>query len=159
LNAPRLAGQQDWYIRRQLRNYQLRIRGTDPMDTFGMQMAPMAQTVADPAIMENVIAYIETLPDTAVTPTVIGDVENGRRLYETCTVCHGGNGEGRWGTNAPRLAGMTDWYLVRQLENFKARVRGGHPEDIYGDQMHMMANLLIADDAINDVVAYINTIR
>jgi cytochrome c oxidase subunit II len=159
LNAPKLAGQQDWYIRRQLRNYQLRIRGVDPMDTFGMQMAPMAQTVADPAIMENVIAYIETLPDTVVTPTVIGDVENGRRLYETCTVCHGGSGEGRWGTNAPRLAGMTDWYLVRQLENFKARVRGGHPEDIYGDQMHMMANLLIADGAINDVVAYINTIR
>ena len=68
-------------------------------------------------------------------------------------------GDGRWGTNAPRLAGMPDWYLVRQLENFKARVRGGHPQDIYGDQMHMMANLLIADGSINDVVAYINTIR
>jgi cytochrome c oxidase subunit 2 len=129
------------------------------MDTFGMQMAPMAQTVADAATMENVIAYIETLPDAPAPTTIIGDVEHGRELYETCTVCHASNAGGRWGTNAPRLAGMSDWYLVRQLENFKARVRGGHPEDIYGDQMHMMANLLIADGAVNDVVAYINTIR
>jgi cytochrome c oxidase subunit 2 len=159
LNAPRIAGLEDWYLRRQLEHYQRGIRGTDPRDTFGMQMAPMAQTVAAPAVLENVIAHIETLPDAPAPSTIIGDAERGEKLYETCSVCHGENGAGRWGTNAPRLAGMSDWYLVRQLENFKARIRGGHPEDIYGDQMHMMANLLIADGAINDVVAYINTMR
>ena len=37
---------------------------------------------------------------------------------------------------------MSDWYLVRQLEYFKARVRGGHEGDIYGDQMNMIANSL-----------------
>ena len=64
LNAPKIAGLNDWYARRQLRNYQQGIRGTAPADTFGVQMAPMAQTVADPATIENVLAHINTLPDT-----------------------------------------------------------------------------------------------
>ena len=159
LNAPKLAGLDPWYIRRQVRNYQQQIRGTQPGDTYGVQMAPMAMTVADPATLENVIAHIGTLPDTPAPSTVIGDVERGAEVYQTCAVCHGQDGMGRWGTNAPRLAGMSDWYLVRQLEYFKARVRGGHPADIYGDQMYMMANVLMREGAINDVVAYIETLR
>ena len=71
---------------------------------------------------------------------------------------HGPAGEGRWGTNAPRLAGMSDWYLVRQLTNFRERIRGGHETDIYGDQMYMIAASLRDEAAINDVVAYINTL-
>jgi len=159
LNAPKISGLPAWYLDRQLRNYQQRVRGGDPQDIYGAQMAPMAMTVTDPAVMANVIAYIQTLPDTPAGDTVVGDAARGERLYPTCAVCHGPAGEGRWGTNAPPLAGMTDWYLVRQLENFKSRVRGGHPEDIYGDQMHMMANILLDEDAINDIVAYINTLR
>jgi hypothetical protein len=55
---------------------------------------------------------------------------------------------------------MSDWYLIRQLEYFKAREpRGGHEGDIYGDQMNMIANSLVGPEAINDVVAYINTLR
>lgn len=159
LNAPKIAGLPDWYLRRQLRNYQQRIRGGDPMDLYGAQMAPMAQTVLEPNALANVIAYIETLPDDPAPVTVSGDAARGARLYPTCAVCHGPAGEGRWGTNAPPLAGMTDWYLARQLQNFKSRVRGGHPEDIYGDQMNMMANTLLDDAAINDMVAYINMLR
>jgi cytochrome c oxidase subunit 2 len=161
LNAPKLAGLNDWYIRRQIHNYQQRVRGADPMDTYGMQMAPMAQTVAAPAILENVIAHIGTLPDTAAQPTVTGDVARGRTLFETCGLCHGANGAGHWGTNAPRLAGMSDWYLVRQLQNFKSGVRGSHEgvEDIYGDQMGLLTTVLMRDTDITDVVAYINTLR
>ena len=36
-------------------------------------------------------------------------------------------------------------------------MRGGHPEDIYGDQMYMMANVLVQPGAIEDVIAYIDT--
>ncbi len=159
LNAPKLAGLDGWYIRRQIRNYQRQVRGTAEGDTFGVQMAPMAQTVTDAAALENVLAYIANLPDTAPAPTVAGDAEHGRQLFNTCALCHGSDGEGRWGTNAPRLAGMSDWYLVRQLEYFRDGVRGSHPEDVYGDQMNMMANVLIGENAIEDVVAYINTLR
>ena len=53
---------------------------------------------------------------------------------------------------------MTDWYLVRQLQNFRDGIRGSHPEDAYGDQMRMMADIFANDQAINDVVAYLNTL-
>ena len=158
LNAPKIAGQPDWYLRRQLRNYQQGVRGTNPGDTFGVQMAPMAQTVAAEPVLENVIAYIESLPDARLQPTVIGDTERGRAIYTTCAVCHGPNGEGRWSSNAPPLAGQSDWYMVRQLEYFRSRVRGSHPQDIYGDQMHLMSIMLSREGAIADVVAYINTL-
>ena len=158
LNAPKLAGSSGWYIRRQIGNYQNGLRGADSRDIYGAQMAPMSRTLASPALLENVIAYIETLPDVAPETTISGDVEHGSKLYMSCAVCHGDNGEGRWNTNAPRLAGMSDWYLANQLANFKQRIRGGHADDVYGDQMYMLASSLRDDQAINDVIAYINTL-
>jgi cytochrome c oxidase subunit 2 len=158
-NAPKLAGLNDWYIRRQLQHYQSGVRGTTPGDQFGVTMGPMSQTVLDPAVRENVLAYINTLPDRSVPASVTGDAEHGAKLFETCSVCHGEEGKGRWGTNAPRLAGMSDWYLERQLHYFQDRVRGAHPEDIYGDQMNLVANVLKRPESIRDVVAYINTLR
>jgi cytochrome c oxidase subunit 2 len=99
------------------------------------------------------------MPDTPAQETVTGDVANGRKLFEpTCGVCHSANGQGIWAVNAPKLAGMSDWYLVRQLQNFKTGVRGTHPEDEYGFQMTSMVQALGDDQAINDVVAYINTL-
>ena len=62
LNAPKLAGQETWYIIRQLENFRDGIRGTNPQDTFGMQMAPMAQTLPNEQAIEDVAAYIKTLP-------------------------------------------------------------------------------------------------
>jgi cytochrome c oxidase subunit 2 len=160
LNAPKLAGLDAWYVRRQLLSYQQGIRGTTTGDQFGPQMAPMSQLVADPATRENVLAYIETLPSNVPTPTVTGgDAEHGRTLYSTCGTCHGADGGGRWATNAPRLAGMSDWYLERQLQYFKGGVRGVHADDIYGDQMALVASVLKGDNAIKDVIAYINTLR
>lgn len=159
LNAPKLAGLNDWYMRRQIHNFQNGLRGTDPNDKFGPQMAPMAQTVANDQALENTLARINTLPDQPAPTTVLGDVDRGRELFRTCALCHGADGKGDWATNAPRLAGMSDWYLQRQLENFKARIRGGNPNDLYGDQMYMMASTLVGDHAINDVIAYIDTLR
>jgi cytochrome c oxidase subunit 2 len=159
LNAPKLAGLDSWYIRRQLIAYQTQVRGSTTGDQFGPQMAPMANVVADPATRENVIAHIATLPNNPTTATVTGDVDRGRALFSTCGTCHGPQGQGRWGTNAPRLAGMSDWYLERQLTYFKEGVRGVHADDIYGDQMALVAGVLVGDTAIQDVVAYINTLR
>jgi cytochrome c oxidase subunit 2 len=52
---------------------------------------------------------------------------------------------------------MTDWYLERQLQNFKKGIRGQHPEDYYGKQMGFMARILQDDKKIRDLVAYMNT--
>ena len=59
---------------------------------------------------------------------------------------------------APRAAGMSDWYLQRQLKNFQDGLRGAHPRDSNGLQMSLMADTLHDDQAIDDVIAYINTL-
>jgi cytochrome c oxidase subunit II len=61
LNAPRLAGQETWYTVRQLQNFKNGVRGNNPRDTYGMQMAPMSQTLPDDQAMEDVAAYIQSL--------------------------------------------------------------------------------------------------
>lgn len=158
MNAPRLTGLGGWYIKQQLRNYQQGRRGTHPDDTYGQQMAPMAATLPDESAMNNVIAYLETLPDSTVASTVTGDAGRGEKLYSVCGSCHGKQGQGIWALNAPPLAGMSDWYLARQLVNFKAGVRGAHPDDFYGEQMAFMARTLADERAVNDIVAYINSL-
>ena len=60
--------------------------------------------------------------------------------------------------NAPRMAGMSDWYLERQLQNFQQDIRGPHPTDFYGFQMGLMARTLYDEQDIDDLVAYINTL-
>jgi cytochrome c oxidase subunit II len=158
MNAPKLAGQSDWYLKREIRDFQNGLRGVHEADTYGQQMAPMARTLADEAAIDNVIAHIGTLPDTAPQATITGDVAKGERLAAVCAYCHGADGMGNAAVNAPRYAGMSDWYLARQLKNFKEGVRGAHPQDYFGKQMGFMGRILADEQAINDVVAYINTL-
>ncbi|HEV8554270.1 MAG TPA: c-type cytochrome [Casimicrobiaceae bacterium] len=159
LNAPKLSGQGDWYLKRQLQNFKNGARGTHEKDVFGKMMAPMAATLANDAAIENVVAYIRTLPDNPAPPTVQMSTTKGQDLYATCAACHGADGRGMQATNAPRLKGMSDWYLVTQLKNFQQGVRGAHPKDMYGPQMASMAAILIDEQATNDLVAYIDTFR
>jgi len=158
LNAPKIAGQSAWYMKRQLQNYKSGARGSHPEDTYGRQMAPMAAMLVNDAAIDNVVAYIQTFPDERPVATIDGNVANGERLYRVCSYCHGAEGQGIQATNAPRAAGMTDWYLARQLQNFKDGIRGAHPTDFYGFQMMFMANVLHDEQAIDDLVAYINTL-
>jgi cytochrome c oxidase subunit 2 len=159
LHAPKLAGLGDWYLKRQLKNYKQGARGTHDKDEFGKMMAPMAATLADDAAIANVVAYIGTLPDRPAPATVAGRTHKGRGSYATCAACHGPGGRGLQATNAPALAGMSDWYLVTQLKNFRQGIRGAHAKDMYGPQMASMAGMLTSDQVIDDVVAYINTLR
>jgi cytochrome c553 len=60
---------------------------------------------------------------------------------------------------APALADRTDWYLVTQLRNYKAGLRGSDQRDTNGAQMRALAQTLPDTQAIDDVVTYINTLR
>ncbi len=158
LNAPKIAGQSAWYLKRQLQNYKSGARGAHADDVFGRQMAPMAATLVNDAAIDNVVAHIQTLPDNPSPATIDGDVGKGEKLYRVCSYCHGADGQGIRAMNAPRAAGMSDWYLARQLENFREGVRGSHSSDFYGFQMGLMAGVARDEKAINDLVAYINTL-
>jgi len=63
LGAPRLAGQEDWYLLGQLQNYKKGARGAQAGDTFGSQMRAMATTLPDKQSEKDVIAYIYSLSE------------------------------------------------------------------------------------------------
>jgi cytochrome c oxidase subunit 2 len=159
LNAPKLAGQSAWYVKRQLENFKHGVRGGPDKDLYGKQMIPFAGMLTDATAIRNVAAYIETLPDEAPPKTVAGDPTRGATLYKTCAACHGAAGQGLDSTNAPRLAHMSDWYLARQLANFKDGTRGGHRHDSYGRQMAMISIAIPGTAGIDDLLAYINTLQ
>jgi cytochrome c oxidase subunit II len=159
MHAPKLSGQPDWYLVRQLKSFKAGQRGTNQKDVFGQTMAPMAATLADEAAIRNVVAYIETLPDQPAPRTVNADLEKGRVLYSNCAICHGADGHGNHATNAPRLAGMSDWYVLTQLENFKQGIRGRHPDDLYGIQMSSMAAMLTGEHETAELAQYVNSLR
>jgi cytochrome c oxidase subunit 2 len=158
MNAPALAVLPDWYIARQLEHFKHGIRGANEADEFGRQMAPMANMLSDAAAIRNVTAFIATLEPASPTATLDGDPQKGAAYYTTCGACHGAQAQGNHALQAPRLAGQDDWYLKRQLENFRLGVRGAHDGDTYGHQMVLMARSLQNEQSVNDLLAYLNTL-
>lgn len=154
LNAPALAGQAAWYVERQLKNFKAGIRGTGA-DVLGAQMAPMAAMLATDADIKNVAAFVAGLSPASLTHDGGGDAAAGQGLYATCAACHGAAGEGNAALNAPSLSIQQDWYIVRQLENFKSGARGAHADDAFGAQMRPMAMILADAAAMKNVAAYI----
>ena len=88
-----------------------------------------------------------------------GDAAKGKTLYAPCIACHAADGAGMKAVNSPSLVGQEEYYLIRQLKDFKAGVRGKDPKDIFGMQMQAMSMLLANDQAIADVAAYIATFK
>jgi len=159
LNAPKIAGQQPWYLERQLNYFKSGVRGGDG-DTNGAAMAPMA-LMLDDAGVRNVAAYIASLPDNPAAPTIAdADISNGAKIYtKNCRACHLEDGSGTWYTEAPALAGMSDWYFVNQINSFRSKIRGAHPNDLYGEQMVWMSTAMANQDEVEDVAAYLNSLR
>ena len=156
LNSPNIAGQEPWYLERQLKNFQAGIRGADPKDKYGMQMRPMALTLTDDQSIRDMSAYVSSMPvKRNVVKTIKGNLDKGKAIYALCQECHGLAGEGNKTLNSPRLAGLQDWYLVRQLKNFKSGIRGKKKDDVFGMQMRPMAMSLENDETIKNVAAYI----
>jgi cytochrome c553 len=58
LKAPRLAGLDAPYMKRQFAHFRDGVRGTDAQDTPGKQMAMMARTVPSASDLDDIIAFI-----------------------------------------------------------------------------------------------------
>ncbi len=61
LAAPALAGQNDWYLATQIRNYRDGRRGTHKDDVHGATMRPLVAVLVDDAAIADVVAYINSL--------------------------------------------------------------------------------------------------
>ncbi len=181
MDGPKLTGRDADYLTRQLHNFKDGLRGYLPVDIPGKQMAVMSPILVDDAAIQNVVAYIQTLPDLAPPPTGSGpgrpydwksiyartrpgEASRGEMMYLGCSGCHGLNaeglaaGEGLAELGAPRLRGRQDWYLIRQIKYFRDGIRGAHPRDARGQEMAVMTRVMGSrDQVIYDVVAYINS--
>jgi cytochrome c oxidase subunit 2 len=63
LQAPALAGVDDWYLLNQFNHFKDGIRGTDESDRYGYQMYMMGKTLPDAEVAKDVIVYIRSLAD------------------------------------------------------------------------------------------------
>jgi cytochrome c553 len=61
VNAPPLAGMDDWYFELQLQKFRAGIRGSAPGDTIGPIMRAMSTTV-QPDVINDLAAYVHGLP-------------------------------------------------------------------------------------------------
>jgi cytochrome c553 len=158
IEAPRLSEMEGWYVERQLQAFKKGWRGTHDLDKAGIEMQPMAAALSDEQIGQATSFVVKTRSDLPAD-TVRGGISRGRHLYTTCAACHGEEGQGNEALGGPALTNVNDWYLVKQLENFKNGSRGAHPDDSYGNQMRAAAQILADDEAIYDVVSYIATFK
>ncbi len=156
--SPKISGQEDWYLSRQLAGFVSDYRGAHATERWAKQMNFHVKDFTQ-AQLDSFVAYIGTLDDAPSEPSIAADDARGKQLYaSTCSACHAENGMGNAELNAPRLAGMTDWYMLTQLQKYRAGLRGHDPDDTYGLQMTPFAKALPDEQSLLDVVAYINTL-
>lgn len=160
LAAPAIAGLDVKYLETQITKFRNGVRGAHPDDRTGLMMRPMGRSLRSEAEVRNVAEYVASLGPKSPTPTLQGgSAEEGAARYVACQLCHGQQGEGNLERQAPALVHANDWYLLAQLSKFKAGVRAGTAEDVEGVQMVPWAASLPDDQAMKDVVAYIQTLR
>lgn len=159
LGAPAIAGVDAWYVGVQLVKFKSGIRGSHPGDLEGARMQSVARSVHSQRDITAVANHVAQLPPAPARAVVEGDPARGRSLWGRCAGCHGSLASGNRGSGAPPLDRTDDWYLLAQLEKFRRGMRGTHAKDTSGAIMRPMALGLPDDRAMNDVVAYIASLR
>lgn len=117
---PRLAGQQNVYIMKQLNNFKSGDR-SNPI------MSPLAKLLTDDDI-KHLAAYLNKQEPKSGAAKNAKALDLGKQIYRggiadknvpACAACHGPNGAGI-PAQYPRLAGQHQDYTVAQLTNFRA---------------------------------------
>jgi cytochrome c oxidase subunit 2 len=85
----------------------------------------------------------------------VAGAASGPELFKTCVACHGQRAEGNAALGAPALAGQQADYLQRQLQNFRAGLRGADQGDVPGSQMRAAVTVLRDDASVAAVAAYL----
>jgi cytochrome c553 len=153
--APAIAGLPAWYVETQLMNYRAGVRGTHFDDVGGMRMKAMAVTLPTEDDVKDMARYVSELPTPKqMAITLAAAPTAGRQSYAVCAACHGADGAGNPALKAPPIAGHADWYVYRQLKNFKHGARGANPKDINGATMRGIA-LGLSDEQMRNVAQFV----
>jgi cytochrome c553 len=159
IQAPAIAGLPQWYIEAQLQSFQAGWRGKHAEDLPGLRMRPMAITLNRAGDIPSVAEYVASLPPPFPPSTLHGNAGAGAAQYEqVCVACHGPEGRGNELLRSPPIVQLHDWYLVQELQNFKIGARGTHPADTWGTTMRVNS-ILLSEQAMQDVIAYVQTLR
>jgi cytochrome c553 len=120
---PRLAGQSEAYLTKQLNNFKTADR-SNPI------MSPMAKLLTDDDI-KNLAAYLSVQVPKSDAAKSAATLDLGKQIYRggiadknvpACAACHGPNGAGI-PAQYPRLAGQHQDYTVAELTNFRQGTR------------------------------------
>ncbi len=155
IKSPAIAGMPDWYVLAQMKNFQTDKRGAHPQDPEGQLMRAMAKMLtADQTLA--VAEYVSKLPRNALQPTMVADIDEGKRLYaERCMECHRYNGEGDMAYPSPPVVGLQDWYLVSRLKKYQSGIQGAEKNDANGQKM-VFSSIFIEDEkTLYSLVAYL----
>lgn len=156
--APAVAGLPQWYVEEQLLGFQGGYRGDHASDLPGLRMRPMALSLTREGDVESVAEYVASLPAVYPASTLHGNAGAGAASYAVCVACHGEDGLGNPDLHAPPIVQLDDWYLLNQLRNFKTGARGAAAGDVWGTTMRVNS-LALTDQAMQDVIAYVQTLR
>ncbi len=120
-NYPKLAGQNERYIAKQLADF----KANDARKNAIMQGMAAAVTEADAA---DIGAYFQSKSVSSAAPFDKAKIAHGRELYNggdlqkgipACKACHGPTGGGNAGSGYPSLGGQYAEYTTAQLKAFK----------------------------------------
>jgi cytochrome c553 len=145
---PKLAGQIDTYIHKQLVDFTTPSRNQPIMTTY-------AKLLSDDE-KKNIAAYLATQQPKQGAARSKDTLELGRKIYRggiadrgvaACASCHGATGAGM-PAQYPRIAGQHQDYTVTQLQAFKSGARANSP------QMATLAKRL-SDEEMKAVADYI----
>lgn len=124
---PNLAGQNESYLSKQLRDYKSGERAN-------AIMAGMSAALQDEDI-EDISAYYASLPPIEGIANEEG-LQRGMDIFRggisaagipSCTGCHGASGQGNPAAAWPALAGQNAGYIKLQLEHFRSKERTNDP--------------------------------
>jgi len=83
-------------------------------------------------------------------------MERGEYLFANyCAPCHTASGMGKPNVAAPAIAGLPQWYVQRQLMNYRNDLRGYHYDDIEGMRMKPMALTLMSNEDVALAAEYV----
>ena len=166
---PRLAGQSERFIAKQLAMFKAGLR------TTGMAsiMVPYASALS-PQDMRDVGAYFATQHSGAgvADDTVVTDAnspykgkkffEAGQALYRqgdasrgivACMACHGPDGAGNPGPAFPHIGGQQSWYVARRLTEYRAGTSPVKDDKLFAAMA--LETKALTDEEIQSLGAYV----
>ncbi len=159
MSSPRLAGQSQTYLQRQLKHFKSGVRGKADGDSTGRQMVAIAAGLDESAVV-SVSEYLAALPASFSAEGIEGDLHSGSKLYQSyCGSCHGSDAVGNEMLNAPNLRMLSSQYFKAQYQKFLNGQRGHDRTDKYGRQMKMMAAAMSETEQIEAVAAYLQSLK